>query len=117
MRVRFRTTSSPHPTCESGDYRTDQFPVNVGQAKVTALKFEGQEFMVHSETVQNRGLQIVNVHGIFHDVVTVVVRFAESKAALDAASGKPHGEAARMMVATVVVLGKFPLTVDGSSEL
>ena len=40
----------------SGENLIDQIAVDVGQAKVTALKFEGQEFMVDSETVKDSGL-------------------------------------------------------------
>ena len=43
------------------------------------------------------------------DVVAVVVGGAVAHAGLDAAAGHPSGKAARMMVATVVVFGEFPL--------
>ena len=36
---------------------------------------------------------------------------------LDAAAGQPDGEAARMMVAAVVVGGQLALAVDGPAEL
>ena len=51
-----------------------------------------------------------------HDVITVIVRFAVVDPGLHAAAGHPHREAARMMIAAVVVLGQPALAVDGAAE-
>ena len=47
----------------------------------------------------------------------MVVGLAEGHAGLDAAAGQPHGEAARMMVAAVVVGRQLALAVDRAAEL
>ena len=78
------------------------FSVNVGQAEVAALESVSQPGVIDAETVQNRRVQIVNVHRIARDVVAEVVRLADRHARLDAAARQPHREAARMMIAPVI---------------
>ena len=73
--------------------------------------------MVDAELVQQRGVEVVDVDGILDDVVAEVVRLADDVAALDAGAGHPEAEAARVMVAAVVVLGERALRIDGAAEL
>ena len=54
--------------------------------------------------------------GILDDVVAEVVGLAVDRAALRAAAGHPHGEAARVMVAAVVLVGQAALRVDRAAE-
>ena len=49
--------------------------------------------------VENGGVHVVDVDGIFHHVVTQFVGLPERHAGLDASAGQPHGEGARMVVA------------------
>jgi hypothetical protein len=50
-------------------------------------------------------MQIVHIDRIVDDVVAEVVSLTIGQAALDSATGHPDTEAARMMVASVVILG------------
>ena len=77
-------------------------PVHVGQAEVAALELVGQPRVVDAQAVQDRGVQVVDVDGVVHDVVAEVVGLAERDAGLDAAAGHPDGEAAGVVVAAVV---------------
>ena len=43
--------------------------VNVGQAEVTALVFEGQSLVVDAHKVENGGMEIMHVNAVFGDVV------------------------------------------------
>src|SRR5258705_2904797 len=61
-------------------------------------------------------MQVVHVYRVLRDVVAVVVGLAKSDTRFDAASGQPRGEAARMAVATVVVVGELALAVDGPAK-
>ena len=83
---------------------------------MAALELVRQLLVVDAQAVQNRGLQIVDVHRIRDDVVAEVVGLAVRDAGLDAAAGHPHGEAARMMIAAVVVVRQLALAVDGAAE-
>ena len=91
--------------------------MDVGQPEVAALKLEGQLRVVDAQAVQDRGVQVVHVDRILRDVVAVVVGLAVGDAGLHAAAGQPDGEAARMMVAAVVVGRELALAVDRAAEL
>src|SRR5260370_36008491 len=72
--------------------------------------------MINAEAMQDGGLQVVDVHLIFKDVVGIVIRLADAQAALDAAAGHPNGEAAGMMVAAIVRGGELALAIHGAAE-
>ena len=62
-------------------------------------------------------MQVVDVDRVVGDVVAEVVGLAVGDAGLDAAAGQPDGEAARVVVAAVVVGGQRALAVDRPAEL
>ena len=62
-------------------------------------------------------MHVVHVHTAALHVVAKVIRLAVHVAALDAAACHPHREAARMMVAAVVVLRHAALAVGRAPEL
>ena len=72
--------------------------------------------MIDSQAVQDRRVQIVDGHRVADDVVAEIVGLADRLTAFDAAAGHPDREAARMVVAAVVVGGQFPLGVDSAAE-
>src|SRR5438105_1552505 len=83
----------------SRQQRFHHLAADVGQAEIAALETIGQPLVIEAEEVQERGLEVVDVHGIFGDVVAKIVRLAEGDAALDAAAGQPDRIATRVMVA------------------
>ena len=91
--------------------------MHVGQAEVAALVFEGELGVVDAEQVHHGRVQVVDVDGVFGDVVTVVVGLAVAHAGFDSAARHEDREASRVMVAAVVVLGEASLAVDGAAEL
>ena len=58
----------------------------ISQSEMPSLKLVGQPLVVDPETVQQRCLQVMDVHWIFHDVIAIVVRLTQANASLDAAS-------------------------------
>ncbi len=64
---------------------------------VEALEFESEAGIFDAEAVEDGGLEIADVDGIFDDIVGEIVGFAVDDAAFDAAAGHPYGEAARMV--------------------
>ncbi len=72
--------------------------------------------MIDSEAVQHCRLHVVHVNRILDDVVGIVVSAAQTHAGLHAAAGKPHREAARMMIAPVVVGSELSLGIHGTAE-
>ena len=73
--------------------------------------------MVDPQAVQDRGVQVVDMHRVLDDVVAEIVGLAVDDARLDAAAGHPDREAARMMIAAVVLARQFALAVDRAAEL
>ena len=98
------------------EYLCDDLAADIGQAEIPALRAIGQAFVVDSKAVKNSCLQIVYVDRVFNDVVAVVVGFPERDAGLHPASGKPHGEAASVVVPPVVGRREVSLTVDSAAE-
>src|SRR5580698_9885974 len=85
----------------------DNLAVDIGQAKIPALVTINQFVVLKPEAMQNGRVLIVNMDRVGHDVVTVLIGFAVSKAGLDPASGHPDGEAPSVMIAPIVVLFNF----------
>src|SRR5579859_590536 len=58
----------------------------------------------------------MHVHGVARDVIAVIVSCAVSYTWLDATTGKPHREAAGMVIAAVIIGCEFTLAVNRSAE-
>src|SRR5690606_37343696 len=76
--------------------------MDVGESEVAALVTVGELLVVDAEAVEDGGVEIVHVDGVFEDVVAEVVGEAVVESRLDASARHPDGEASRMMVAAVV---------------
>ena len=59
----------------------------------------GQLRVVDAEAVEDRRLQVVDVDGVFGDVVAEFVGFADDGSRFGAAAGQPHGEREGVVVA------------------
>src|SRR5262245_50265345 len=66
---------------------------------IQAAELVREACVVDSETVQDRRVEITQVHRILRDIVAEVIRGSVLDARLDAAAGEPHGEAASVMIA------------------
>ncbi len=87
--------------------------MDVGEAVVAALEAEGQLGVVDAEQVHEGGLEVVDAHGVFGDVVTEIIGFSVGGSGAHAGSGQPHGKAAGMVVASGV--GGFPIALAGDA--
>ena len=72
--------------------------------------------MVDAQAVEHGGVEVVDVDGVFKDVVGEVVGFADGLTGFDAAAGAPKGVASWVMVATEAGFGDVALAVGGASE-
>lgn len=84
-------------------------PMHIGQTEAAALVEIRQPFVIHAQQAQHCGVEVVDVDAAFRDVVTEIIRLAIDQAGLHAAASHPCGEAARMMVAPVIVRREFAL--------
>lgn len=64
----------------------DDFPMHIRQTKIAACMMEGEAFVVETQTVQDRRLQVMDVDRIFGDVESEVVGGSERHAGFDAAA-------------------------------
>src|SRR5262245_26377185 len=109
--------SSLHRTCLSSQQRRDHVAMHVGQPEVSPLEAVRQPGVIDSQAVQDGGLEVVDVDGVFHDVVAELVGLAVGDPSLDAAAGHPDGETTRVVVAAETLLGDLALAVGGTTEL
>lgn len=63
---------------------------HIGQPEVSSLELIGEPQVIDSKAIQDSRLQVMDVHGIFDDVVGVVVGLADGQTALDAAASHPY---------------------------
>jgi len=64
LRSCLREKVAPPRLCQDG---FDDFAGDVGEAVVAALESECQPFVIESELVQDRCLEVVDMHGVFSD--------------------------------------------------
>ena len=57
--------------------------------------------MIGTQSVQDRGVDVVNVKPVFDGVKTEVVGIPDDDARPNTSAGHPHGESVRIMVATI----------------
>ena len=66
------------------------FAEDIGEAVAAALEFVGEAFVIDAEEVEDGRVQVVDVHGVFRDVVAVIVGFTVGDTRLYAATGHPE---------------------------
>ena len=98
----FCSHDRPHGERESRQQSLDDLAEDVGQPEVAALEPVSQPGMVEAEEVEDRGVQVVYMDPILHDVESELVGLAIADTRLDAAAGHPHRERVGMMVTAVV---------------
>ena len=105
--------------------------VDVRKAEAAALGGGGEAGVIDAELVQDGGVEVMDVDGTggefflggidglaigTEDVVAVIVGGSVGHTGLNAAAGHPSGEAARVVIATVVILGELALGIGGAAE-
>jgi Kef-type K+ transport system membrane component KefB len=89
-------------------------PVHVGQPVAPTLVLEHEPLVVDAEQVQQRRLEVVDVHRVTHHVVAELVGLAVAEARLDAAAAILGKQACALAVVTrgadrlMVGLGMIP---------
>ena len=72
--------------------------------------------VVATQEVQDRCVEIPNMHGVLDDVVGELVGGSIHRTALRSTTGHPHGETSRMVIPTVVLLRNTALAVNGATK-
>lgn len=75
-----------------------------------------QSLVIDAQLMQERRVQVVNMHWIARDVVSEIIGFTVHIPPAHAAAGHPHGEASGMVVAAEIIWLNGPLAVRGSPK-
>src|ERR1039457_2091727 len=105
---------SPFPSCQYPLHCVGLF--HARQALVQSLVCISEPLVINAHQVEDRGVDVADMHRVADDIVAEVVRFAIDRAALHARAGHPHRVTAWMMVAAIVGLGELALAIHGASE-
>ena len=101
----------------SGDDLINEMTFDISQSKTSTLVFKGKTLVVNSEQMQNRGMQIMNMHRVFRDIVAVLVGPTVAESRLNSTSSHPNRKATRVVISAKVILRQLALAVIGPSEL
>ncbi len=72
--------------------------LDAGQTEVKSSKSDAQATVVKPQAMQDRGLDIVNVHRVLNDVEPKFIGAAERHPGPDSTAGQPHGERLGMVI-------------------
>ena len=91
--------------------------MHVGEAELTALIPVSESLVINAEQVQDRCLPIVNVDGVFDDIIAEIIRLTVGDAGFYAAANHP-GAVGRTEVITAVPVffGDVALDENGAPE-
>ena len=81
----------------------DSAMFHAGELLVESLVLEREPLVVETEQVQHGRVEVADRDRGFDDVVREVIGLAVNRATFGSASGHPPREAARMMIATVIL--------------
>src|SRR5690606_2199541 len=82
---------------------------NAGQLLVESLIRICHAFVVVSQQLQNRGVQAADIDRFLDDVVREIVGVPVASPRVCSAAGHPHGEAAGMVVPSVILFRESAL--------
>ena len=85
--------------------------LNSGGFVVEALEAEGEAVVIHAEAVEDGGVEVADVDGVFDRLGAMVVGASMRMPSAEAASGHPDRESLMIVVAAVVLAA-----VGGAAE-
>src|SRR5262245_9343906 len=83
----------------------DDVAFDIRQSEIAAGIAVSQAFVIESEEMQYRRVQVVNVDFVLGGKIAVVVGASPAQAPFDAPAGQPHREPLRIVIATIGALG------------
>jgi len=84
---------------------------------IQALKLVSELFIINAHAMKNRCVKVVDMNGIFGDVVTEIIGFTIRDTRLGTTTCHPHAEVFGMVISTVIFFSKSALRVNGSTKL
>lgn len=93
-----------------------QLPFHVCQPEASPLKFVDEFFVIDAQQVKERGLKVVHVNRIVGHIIAEFVGLAVRNAGFHAPARHPYREAARVMIAAIIVFSKLALRIVGAAK-
>jgi hypothetical protein len=75
--------------------------MNVREPVITPRIPEGEFLVIESQEMQNRGVKIMNMDGVFNGFETEIIRGAVDVPTFNAATGEPHGKTIVVVISAV----------------
>lgn len=75
----------------------------IGESEVSSRMPEGEPLVIEAEEMQNRRMQIMNMHFVMSCLESKLIRFAVRHAPFDTAPCHPHREAMVIVISTITV--------------
>lgn len=88
----------------------DHSPINIRRAKLSPGMLERQLFMVKSQQMQHRRMQIMHMNTPLDGMVTNFVSTAPRHSGADTTAGKKHREPSWVVIPTIIALRKWGAT-------
>ncbi len=90
----------------SDENRSNDLTIHVGQPEVSARVAIDQARVVDPHEVKDRGVIVMDVHGVGHDLDAVLVRGSVGKASAYPSAGQERREGLGVVVAALVLPGR-----------
>ena len=91
--------------------------MHVGEAELTALIPVRESLVINTEQVQDGCLPIVNVDGVFDDIIAEIIRLTVGDAGFHAAANHPGAVGRTEMITAVpIFFGDIALDKNGAAE-
>src|SRR5665213_1781551 len=100
----------------SCDNIADNFSGHICEPETSSLHFKSEPFMIYAHQIQQGGLEVMHVHRILYNVITEIIGFSIGDPSFHAGAGHPHGETARMVIASIIICSELSLGIYGTAE-
>src|SRR5688572_17705335 len=78
--------------------------------------FKGKLFVVKTQQMEDRGMKVIHVHGVFNDVVSEIICLPMNNSRANSAACHPDGVVSWMMITSVVIFSEISLAVICPAE-
>lgn len=90
--------------------------VNIGESEISSGMSEGELFVIDSQLMEDRGMEVVDFHRIFDGIFSDLIGSAMNMSCFESASGEPDTETVPMMASPVRSLAGRCTTEFGRPE-
>src|SRR5687768_15242366 len=99
--------------CKNSFYH---FTPYIGQAISSSQMFKCKFFVVQAQLVKNSGVKIINMNGIFYNIISKLVGFAITGSWFYSSTRHPDTITTWMMIPSIIIFCKNALAIIGSTE-